>query len=131
MAVTDGELLGSGQVYAEDTFIYTPCSGGFIINGNLIIGQPYSCNPSQVNEFIAPQALYYYPNPSLSGGIFNLCSTRENLKQLRITNCDGQLILFSIDNFLKIDLANFPSGIYFYAITDEKENVFRGRIVKE
>ncbi len=129
--VTDGAVTGTGVIYAEDTFYYTPCSGGFNIAGNIIIGQPYSCNLTEVHEMNSSADIFYYPETNLSDGIFKLFSSQMNLSQLCITDCRGRMVLASTNNFSEINLSNFSSGIYFYAITDEKENVFRGRIVKE
>jgi hypothetical protein len=73
----------------------------------------------------------FHITPSLSSGIFKINSANKNLKQLFITDNTGRIILSSNINFSEINLTNFSPGIYFYAITDEKENIFRGRIVKE
>ncbi len=42
-----------------------------------------------------------------------------------------RIVYTSENNFSEINLSNFSSGIYFYAVMDEKENVWRGRMVKE
>ena len=47
-----------------------------------------------------------------------------------ITNIRGQLVVDQ-KNTSSIDLSGYPSGIYFYCVTDEFENVYqRGKILK-
>jgi hypothetical protein len=47
-----------------------------------------------------------------------------------ITNISGQLVVDQ-KNTSSIDLSGYPSGIYFYCVTDEFDNVYqRGKILK-
>jgi hypothetical protein len=69
--------------------------------------------------------------PNISGGIFQIRHTDKNLQSIRIVDSTGRTVLYSSVDISQIDLSDFQSGIYYYAITDEKENIFRGKIVKE
>jgi hypothetical protein len=84
---------------------------------------------TQVTESYGKTSAQLYP--SISTGIFKIMSAGQNLKYFCITNNEGRIIHSSAKDFSEVDLTDFPSGMYFYSITDDKENVFRGRIVKE
>ncbi len=68
--------------------------------------------------------------PSFSYGIYKIIPY-ETVTRICVVNSSGIIIYESSKSISEINIAKFPAGIYFYAITDEKENVFRGRIVKE
>ncbi len=84
----------------------------------------YTLNEIQ-NPLSKPLLIY----PASQSGIFKIESP-YNLKQLLITDASGRMII-KTKQFSEINLCRFSQGIYFYAIIDEKENVWRGKIVKQ
>ncbi|MEO8088151.1 MAG: T9SS type A sorting domain-containing protein [Bacteroidota bacterium] len=91
-----------------------------------------NCGTTSINSQDGNSIHVFSLFPTISTGIFLIKKLSQNVpKQLRITDNAGHTIFTSVNNFSEIDLTNFSPGIYFYAITDEKENIFRGRILKE
>ncbi len=80
------------------------------------------------NSLVNKNNVYLYQT---STGIFKVSSTDKNLEQVIITDNAGRIVISCTNNFSEINLTKFSPGVYFYTLTDEKENVFRGRIVKE
>ncbi|MEO8088497.1 MAG: T9SS type A sorting domain-containing protein [Bacteroidota bacterium] len=70
-------------------------------------------------------------SPTLSGGIFKINGADKNFEQLLVSDCMGRIVFITQNNLSEINLSRFSSGIYYYAITDEKKKVWRGRVVKE
>jgi len=68
--------------------------------------------------------------PSTSDGIYKL-QTTQTLKQLLIFDNEGRTIIETSNVFSDINLTRFSNGIYFYAITDENEKVWRGKLLKD
>ena len=116
--ITDTGLY-TASAYSDDG-----CFGDFAY---LRVHISYSV-PTDVKDLEEVKYLVY---PSLSHGIFNVEINSKKLKELIITDCSGKTVIYSSNEFLQFDLTDFPSGIYLYAIKDERESVFRGRIVKE
>lgn len=94
--------------------------------GSIMIEVIYSTSSavSDLND-INETTLY----PTASSGIYNLKS-KNKITSIHVADYSGRLIV-NISNPSVIDLSSFSSGIYFYDITDEKGDIFRGRIVKE
>ena len=92
-----------------------------------------NCVTTTVNNPTESSIQNFSLYPDVSTGIFKIKfpSSSTILKQLRITDNAGRIVFASSNNFSEINLSNFSPGIYYYAITDEKENIYRGRIVKE
>lgn len=67
---------------------------------------------------------------SASGSIYSLQSI-VRLKNLIVVDSEGRKVIGKADHFSEINLAEFPDGIYFYAITDENEKVWRGKMLKQ
>ncbi len=120
-------------IAATDTGTYTlyahpaSTSCGLGDDGTFYVTVNYST--TSVAELVSSNGIEV--SPTLSSGIFKIKTADKNLKQLRISDSAGRIVYTSENNFSEINLSNFSSGIYFYALTDEKENVWRGRIVKE
>ena len=84
-----------------------------------------------VLEVINPNAFQIYP--SVSTGIFHIKAEGE-LKKISIYDAMGRVVYAGVQNpehLPDINLTDFSNGIYLYAIEDNKEQVFRGKIVKE
>jgi hypothetical protein len=70
-----------------------------------------------------------YPNPTKSE--LNISYSQEELEnsELIINDLQGKVIFQKRLNFDKIDVSNFPHGIYFLQIRKENKVVFREKIV--
>jgi len=68
--------------------------------------------------------------PTVSSGLYFFRGIK-NIHSIHISDISGRFVLIASEPNSIIDLTKFSAGIYYYAITDEKENIFRGRIVKE
>lgn len=69
--------------------------------------------------------------PSLSSGIFNIKSSADHLpKKIFVTDGEGRIVYSSATNFSEINLSDFEVGIYFYAVEDESQKVYWGKIIK-
>jgi hypothetical protein len=129
----NGIIVYGISIHALDTgnyhFLYFENStfcGTNIAAKNFYIGFNISSSISEVNSSIGV-SLY----PSFSTGIFKINSSAKSLRRILVSDSKGNQILCLTNNDFEIDLTNFSSGIYFYAITDEKENVWRGKVVKQ
>lgn len=69
--------------------------------------------------------------PTLSSGIFKINDGNHHLERFAITNETGAIVYFKQHPDPEVNLSSLQSGIYFYALTDDKKNVWHGRIVKE
>jgi len=79
------------------------------------------------NTLINEQPRFY---PSISEGIYKL-QTTQKLKHLLIIDNAGRTLFETSNDFSEINLSGFLGGIYYYAITDEKEKVWRGKLIKD
>jgi hypothetical protein len=84
-------------------------------------------NTGIIQESLVRNAYVY---PTRSTGKFHLHS-EQVIKQLIVSDAEGRIVKTLSADFSVIDLTEFSPGIYLYAITDESENFFRGKIVKE
>lgn len=78
-------------------------------------------NPNPQRSF----TLRAYPNPS--SGLFYFDS-QEEIKEIRVLNTYGQLILVSNENL--INLAPFASGLYIYEAISQSGHRATGRLLK-
>ena len=84
---------------------------------------------SKVSDF-AVENTTLYPNPS--NGIFYISNGSNNAAFVNIFNVTGKLI-YSNSNYFeneKIDISNYPSGVYFVEIKTDK-SVQTHKFVKE
>jgi hypothetical protein len=77
---------------------------------------------------ISEQPFQIYP--SGSEGTFRIQSAKT-LKHLLVFNNAGRTIIETSNVFSDINLTRFSNGIYFYAITDENERVWRGKLLRD
>lgn len=101
------------------------------LNGNHLIFEltlGYFIGTGIQNDQVPPS---FQITTSISSGIFKVSSSESILKQILVADSRGYMVIQATKNFSVIDLTNFSSGIYFYAITDEKQNVWRGKIMKQ
>jgi hypothetical protein len=131
--VMDNGLFFLGHSYLiKDTGSYmvianaigNGCYSSF--NDTLIINVGYY--PTSVSEINNQNIFKLYP--SISSGLFQI-KTKEQLKKIVVTDGVGRIVYSSATPVSEINLSGVSDGIYFYAIEDEKERVFRGKIVKE
>jgi len=108
-------------VFSSDS-IQTNREGWIIDNINL-----YTDFCEGVNELSNISNVFIYP--SISSGLFQI-KTNEQLKKILITDGVGRIVFSSSVPVSEINFSNVADGIYFYAIEDDKEMVWRGMIVK-
>ena len=69
--------------------------------------------------------------PSVSSTIFNIQASADyHPKKISVVDGEGRIVYSSSTNFSEINLTYFSNGIYFYAVEDEFQKVFRGKIIK-
>ena len=66
-----------------------------------------------------------------SEGILRINPPGVILKDLTLFDSAGRIILTSNKVHTELDVARFSPGFYFYALTDEKLNSFRGKFFKD
>ena len=69
--------------------------------------------------------------PTLSTGLLKLVPESEKMKYLQIMDGTGRIVFSAVNPFSEINLTRFSPGMYYYAIIDEKENSWRGRVIIE
>ncbi len=69
--------------------------------------------------------------PTLSSGIFRIKTSADyHPKKIIVTDGEGRIVYTSATNFSEINLTDFATGIYFYAVEDEWQKVYRGKIIR-
>jgi hypothetical protein len=120
-------------IEATDTGVYTlyaqSNSSSLCVNDFNTFQLTINYTIAAVTELTASEDIWI--TPTLSDGIFKINGAGRNLEQLLITDSMGRIVFITQNNFSEINLSHFSSGIYFYAVTDERKKVWRGRFVKE
>ena len=81
---------------------------------------------TSVSELVETQFQIY---PAGVQGIFKIDLHGNSLHQLLVWDCTGRMVI-AAENVSEIDLSASAPGMYLYAITDEKENTWRGKVIK-
>jgi len=76
------------------------------------------------NEYIKKEELTVYPNPS--NGVFSIHG--EDILKTEVYNFSGELLVSGDNKCDKIDLSNYPKGIYILKLHD-KDSVINKKIV--
>lgn len=131
--IFQGDTMHVVSLAATDTGVYTLYAQS---NGSSFCAHDYNTFLLTINYVTTPVTSMagtdgIRVSTTGSGGIFKINGAGQNFRQLLITDCVGKIVFVTQHNFSEIDLSRFPAGIYFYAINDEKNKVWRGRIVKE
>jgi hypothetical protein len=73
-----------------------------------------------VDEVINSNGLFVYPNP-VENGLVNIYQTKGKIKEIKVTDMLGRLIITNIPdtNPFLLDLSNAGKGIYIIQITNE------------
>ncbi|CAN5451894.1 hypothetical protein BH11BAC2_BH11BAC2_25350 [soil metagenome] len=99
-------------------------------NFNLGVLENVNCDSilAGVQEPEKKYGLRLYPNPG--NGLFHFEVTEKiKIQSIEIINLTGALVF--VGKHTAIDLTNFPSGIYFYRVLDQKQHWYYGKIIKE
>jgi len=87
---------------------------------------PVVTNLSEINNENA-----FYISPSFSSGVYEIKSTGRQLKKIQVTDTMGRSVYLSNEPITEINLTNYSDGVYLYIVQDDKQNIFRGKIVKQ
>ncbi|MCF8374088.1 MAG: T9SS type A sorting domain-containing protein [Bacteroidales bacterium] len=123
MAAYNGTNL-QGEFYRIDVSSKTLTLIDTISGGSQITGFAIPFDPSDSIGAADPVSLKIYPNPS---GDFLYLLSQENIKQLRLFDGTGKLILVeNMENsFYEVNLQSLGKGLYIIEIATEKGTVKR------
>ena len=88
--------------------------------------------PRDLNDIIAASvgvnelsknitSLSVYPNPGNSTVNFNIAANEE-VKSISITDISGRVVFASNENITSVNVSSFANGIYYLAVSTNKQN---------
>ena len=132
LLLNNGDTLLSGLMSSNNVYITLADSGHYFMHyvsstsdWTWEFSLNYFVNTGlQTVGDLAPFQIY----PSETPGIYRLKSG-QTLKHLMVFDQSGKIII-ETNAFSEIDIRKFSNGVYFYAITDENEKVWQGKLIK-
>jgi type IX secretion system substrate protein len=130
ISVADGENGAGAWVFAEVAFNSNPCAAGFVDNGNIIIGQAFTCTPSAVNEIKLAGELKIFPNPFLN--VLNVSHGNDEALQIDLYDFVSRKLLHrDFARSVSLNTEQLSAGIYLYEVRNKKGRVQQGKVMKK
>ena len=102
-----------------------------LITAGAVAQQIYDSGPTSVKNQIEKTAVYVSPNPASDFININVSET-ENIDYLKLITADGKIVFEKGNiqsNGLRLDRANYPSGIYFLQVISEEGKIGEEKII--
>ncbi|HKR04759.1 MAG TPA: T9SS type A sorting domain-containing protein [Bacteroidia bacterium] len=128
--VSDGVIGFPGHVYAEHSLVSNPCSSGFIVNGLSVVGQPYSCPTTGIDEISDHSGVNVFPNP-FSGYIEISLAGNELTEIILYDLVSRKRVQKIFRNNVSLNTAALAKGIYFYEVRKNNAVIKKGKVIKE
>jgi hypothetical protein len=112
-STNSGAYSGSDFMYSVGEIYVEPETNPDEANSGLMgILYQIAFNVSGLDEMMLTDDFRAYPNPTNKILYFNIVSKSE-VKKIYVLDIHGRLLYSTIMSDNKVDLSNFPSGIYF------------------
>jgi hypothetical protein len=130
ISVTDGENGTGAWVFAAVAFNSNPCATGFVNNGNILVGQAFSCTPSDVNEVKPAGELKIFPNPF--SNILNVLQGNDEALEIDLYDFISRKLLHcDFTRSVSLNTEQLSAGIYLYEVRNKKGVVQQAKVMKE
>jgi hypothetical protein len=68
---------------------------------------------------------------SISNATFHFNYSREQIKELALTDISGRNILFRRESFEELNISFLTSGLYFYSVQTKSGKLFNGKLIRQ